>query len=116
MWFDDVVNRWAIAVSYVLHDLAALAMLAGFVVHIYEGTSAQPGTFQSMTNGTVTKEWAWTHHPAWYAEVTDRDPREDYERASSHQAERQRAMAVWEREQDTAERAAASPTPDNRVP
>jgi formate dehydrogenase subunit gamma len=54
-------------------------MLAGFIVHIYEGTAAQPGTFQAMTDGTVTKEWAWTHHPAWYAEVTGRDPREDYE-------------------------------------
>lgn len=116
MWFDDVVNRWVIAVSYVLHDLAALAMLAGFVIHIYEGTSAQPGTFQSMTNGTVTKEWAWTHHPAWYAEVTGRDPRDDYKRANSRQAERQRAMEVWEREQDSGDRGAASPTPDNRVP
>lgn len=81
LWFDHIVPRWVVAVSYVIHDLSALVMLAGFIIHIYEGTAAQPGTFQSMTNGTVTKEWAWTHHPAWYAEVTGRDPREDYERA-----------------------------------
>jgi cytochrome b subunit of formate dehydrogenase len=89
MWFDDVVNRWVIAVSYVVHDLAALAMLAGFIVHIYEGTAAQPGTFQAMTNGTVTKEWAWTHHPAWYRAVTGRDPREDFEQARRRQVERE---------------------------
>lgn len=79
LWFDHIIPRWVVAVSYVVHDLAALIMLAGFIVHIYEGTAAQPGTFQAMTDGTVTKEWAWTHHPAWYAEVTGRDPREDYD-------------------------------------
>ena len=77
MWFDDVVPRWAVAVSYVVHDIAALVMLAGFIIHIYEGTAAAPGTFRSMIDGTVSRAWAWTHHPAWYAEVTGRDPRED---------------------------------------
>ena len=67
------------AVSYVLHDVAALLMLGGFIVHIYEGTAAQPGTFRAMTRGTVEKRWAWTHHPAWYRAVTGRDPRADYE-------------------------------------
>jgi formate dehydrogenase subunit gamma len=85
LWFDDVVPRWLVAVSYVVHDIAALVMLAGFIIHIYEGTAAQPGTFRSMTDGTVTKEWAWTHHPAWYADVTGRDPREDYEAARNQQ-------------------------------
>lgn len=88
LWFDHVIPRWLVAVSYVLHGIAALIMLAGFIIHIYEGTAAQPGTFQSMTNGTVTKEWAWTHHPGWYREVTGRDPRQDYEEALSRQAER----------------------------
>ena len=77
LWFDDVVPRWLVAVSYVLHDLAALLMLAGFIIHIYEGTAAQPGTFHSMVDGTVTKDWARTHHPAWYSEVTGRDGREN---------------------------------------
>src|SRR6185503_11222104 len=92
LWFDDVVPRWIVAISYVLHDIAALVMLAGFIIHIYEGTAAQPGTFQSMTNGTVTEEWAWTHHPAWYGEVTGRDARQDYEQARRRVTERQRAM------------------------
>src|SRR5688572_19382760 len=87
LWFDDVVARWLVAVSYVVHDLAALVMLAGFIIHIYEGTAAQPGTFQSMTNGTVTDDWARTHHPAWYEEVTGRDARSDYEDARRREAE-----------------------------
>ena len=88
LWFDDVVPRWLVAVSYVLHDIAALVMLAGFIIHIYEGTAAQPGTFQSMTNGTVTEEWAATHHPAWYADVTGRNSRHDDEKAREPEADR----------------------------
>jgi formate dehydrogenase subunit gamma len=85
LWFDHVVPRWLVAVSYVIHDIAALVMLGAFIIHIYEGTAAQPGTFRSMTDGTVTREWAWTHHPAWYRDVTGRDPREDYEQAREDQ-------------------------------
>jgi cytochrome b subunit of formate dehydrogenase len=54
-----------------------------------------------MINGTVTKKWAWTHHPGWYRAVTGRDPREDYEREKRHQNERARTVESWEQEQDT---------------
>jgi formate dehydrogenase subunit gamma len=82
MWFPRTAGREATAIASVLHDVAALVMLVGFIVHVYEGTAAQPGTFQSMTRGTVEKRWAWTHHPAWYRRVTGRDPRADYETAA----------------------------------
>jgi formate dehydrogenase subunit gamma len=73
MWFPSTFGRTLVAVGYVLHDVAALVMLAGLIVHIYEGTAAQPGTFHSMTRGTVEKRWASTHHPAWYRRVTGHD-------------------------------------------
>jgi formate dehydrogenase, gamma subunit len=76
MWFDNVVPRWVVAVSYVVHDIAALVMLAGFIIHIYEGTAAAPGTFRSMVDGTVTDEWARTHHPAWFADGEKINPDE----------------------------------------
>ncbi|HET6852162.1 MAG TPA: formate dehydrogenase subunit gamma [Pyrinomonadaceae bacterium] len=100
MWFDDVFPRWVVAVSYVVHDLAALLMLAGFIIHLYEGTAAAPGTFRSMINGTVSERWAWTHHPAWYQAVTGRNARESYERERRRADERERAIREWEREQD----------------
>jgi formate dehydrogenase subunit gamma len=103
LWFDDIVNRWIVAISYVIHDLAGLLMLAGFIIHIYEGTAHQPGTFRSMIGGTVTEKWAWTHHPAWFRAVTGRHPRESYEREKQRQIERERAMQAWEREQDARE-------------
>ncbi len=92
MWFDNTIPRWVVAISYVLHDVAALVMLGGFIIHVYEGTAQQPGTFRSMINGTVTEKWAWTHHPAWYRAVTGRDPREAYEREKRRLAERQRSI------------------------
>lgn len=100
LWFDDITPRWLVAVSYVVHDLAALLMLAGFIIHIYEGTAAMPGTFRGMANGTVTQQWAWTHHPAWYRAVTGRDPVESYEREKRRQSGREQAIEEWEREQD----------------
>ena len=54
MWFPAIFGRITVAIAYVLHDVAALVMLCGFIVHVYEGTAAQPGTFSSMTKGTST--------------------------------------------------------------
>jgi formate dehydrogenase subunit gamma len=90
MWFPATFGRLMVTVSHVLHDVAALLMLVGFIVHLYEGTASQPGTFRAMTRGTVEKRWAWTHHPAWYRAVTGRDPRADYQRALEHQNNRER--------------------------
>src|SRR5437016_4265997 len=86
MWFPRTFGRPVVAIGYVLHDIAALVMLVGFIIHVYEGTANQPGTFHSMTRGTVEKRWAWTHHPAWYRRVTGRDPRADYEASIQRQA------------------------------
>jgi cytochrome b subunit of formate dehydrogenase len=97
MWFPEFSGRISVAISYVLHDIAALIMLGGIFIHIYLSTIGQPGTFQAMTRGVVTRAWAWTNHPAWYREVTGRDPRADYEEARRRQAERARAMADLER-------------------
>ena len=88
LWFPKAFGRLAVNVGYVLHDIAALVMLAGFIVHVYEGTASQPGTFASMTRGTVERRWAWTHHPAWYRRATGRDPEVDYNRALHREAER----------------------------
>jgi formate dehydrogenase subunit gamma len=79
LWWPDTFGRPAVAISYVVHDVAALLMLVGFIVHLYEATAQQPGTFRAMMRGTVEKRWAWTHHPGWYRRATGRDPRADYE-------------------------------------
>lgn len=75
-------GRLSVAVSYVLHDLSALIMLGGIFIHIYLSTIGEPGTFQSMTRGAVSEAWGWTFHPAWYKEITGRDPQVAYEAAA----------------------------------
>jgi len=72
LWFPRTFGAAVVSISYVAHDLAAIVMLVGFIIHVYEGTAAQPGTFQSMTRGWVEKRWAATHHPAWYRRILDR--------------------------------------------
>jgi formate dehydrogenase subunit gamma len=91
MWFPEIFGRIAVAVSYVIHDISALIMLAGIFVHVYLSTIGEPHTFQSMTRGTVSEAWAWTHHPAWYREVTGRDPQEALEQERRRLAQRDRA-------------------------
>ncbi len=63
-----------VAISYVLHDISALIMLGGIFIHIYQSTFGEPGTFHAMIRGAVSEAWAWTFHPAWYKQVTGRDP------------------------------------------
>jgi formate dehydrogenase subunit gamma len=87
MWFPTVFGRILVSISYVVHDISALIMLFGIFFHIYLSTFGEPGTIQAMTRGTVSKAWAWTHHPGWYEEVTGRDPYEDMEQERRRQAE-----------------------------
>ncbi|HEY6214855.1 MAG TPA: formate dehydrogenase subunit gamma [Vicinamibacterales bacterium] len=72
LWFPRTFGAPIVSLGYVVHDLAAVVMLVGFIIHVYEGTAAQPGTFQSMTRGWVEKRWAATHHPRWYHRLTGR--------------------------------------------
>jgi formate dehydrogenase subunit gamma len=84
-------GRLTVAVSYVLHDISALIMLGGIFIHVYLSTIGEPGTFQSMTRGAVSEAWAWTFHPAWYKEITGRDPRKAYEDALSRMKSTQKS-------------------------
>lgn len=77
LWFPEALGRTAAWISYFFHDVSGLAMLGGFMIHIYQSTAAIPGTYRSMTRGTVSERWAWTHHPRWYKEVTGRDAATD---------------------------------------
>jgi formate dehydrogenase subunit gamma len=71
----------AVAISYVVHDIAAIVMLGGIFIHVYQSTIGEPGTFEAMIRGAVSEAWAWTFHPAWYKQVTGRDPQQACEEA-----------------------------------
>ncbi|HYB52254.1 MAG TPA: formate dehydrogenase subunit gamma [Thermoanaerobaculia bacterium] len=70
MWFPRAFPRVLMEFAYLLHDFTFICFAVSLVFHIYLGTAAEPGTFGSMTRGTVTRNWARLHHPRWYREVT----------------------------------------------
>jgi formate dehydrogenase subunit gamma len=70
MWFPLYFPQIVRSLSIIIHDLTFIGFLVGMVFHIYLGTIAEPGTFRSMTRGTVTRSWARLHHPAWFRKVT----------------------------------------------
>ena len=75
MWFPRAFPAILIEFSFLLHDVTFILFVVAIVFHIYLGTAAEPGTFGSMTRGTVTRNWARLHHGRWYREVTGDDSR-----------------------------------------
>lgn len=75
MWFPGSLPPLLMQLGYVIHDLTFILFAMLIVFHIYLGTAAEPGTFGSMTRGTVTKAWARLHHGRWYRDVTGEEPR-----------------------------------------
>lgn len=61
------VLRW----MYPLHALGFVTLFAFFFVHVYLGTIGNPGSFQAMYNGWVTRGWARTQHPKWLKEIEE---------------------------------------------
>ena len=64
-------GRETMALSHVIHGIAAVVMIAVSFGHIYLGTAGMEGSFSSMANGYVDENWAKSHHDQWYEEVKD---------------------------------------------
>lgn len=77
IWFPLSFPLIVREISYILHDITSICFLVGIVMHIYLATAAEPGTFRSMTRGTVTRSWARLHHPGWFRKVSSEERRED---------------------------------------
>lgn len=72
MWFPLYFPRIIRESAILIHDITFIFFLVGIITHIYLGTAAEPGTFRSMTRGTVTRRWARLHHPGWFRDVTNK--------------------------------------------
>lgn len=75
MWFPESFPVLVREAAILGHDVTFVLLVIAILGHMYLGTAAEPGTFHSMTRGTVTKPWARLHHPRWYREVTRDDTR-----------------------------------------
>lgn len=71
LWFPDgVASTGAFSAGTVngmrlVHYLTTVAGGLLFIVHVYLGTVAYPGTLGAMLHGRVTEAWARLHHPLW---------------------------------------------------
>ena len=73
LWYPEYFPRWAREGSILLHDFTFSLFAISIVFHIYLATVAEPGTFNSITRGTVSRAWARIHHPKWYRDLTGQD-------------------------------------------
>jgi formate dehydrogenase subunit gamma len=73
LWFPEYVPRqyaWVRGVMILLHEIAALATIGGFIIHVYMSVFMVPGSMMAITTGWVSRAWARTHHRLWYLRVT----------------------------------------------
>jgi formate dehydrogenase subunit gamma len=71
LWWATSLPQPLRLAGILAHEVTFILMTAAIVLHVYLGTAAEPGTFGSMTKGTVSAAWARWHHPRWHREVTE---------------------------------------------
>lgn len=65
--FDQV--RAVMIEANVVHAVAAGAVMAASLGHIYLGSIGLEGAYEAMRNGYVDEAWAKEHHELWYNDV-----------------------------------------------
>lgn len=71
LWLVDSVPWELRALRYaavLVHAVAALLTIAGFIVHLYMGLAVVPGGLSAILHGEVSERWARHHHPLWTGE------------------------------------------------
>jgi formate dehydrogenase subunit gamma len=77
LWFPEYISfslAWVRHLMIVLHEIAALITIGGFIVHVYMSVFLVPGSMTAMIQGFVSRSWARTHHRLWYIRVAGGDP------------------------------------------
>ncbi len=73
LWVPEYIPRqaaWVRPLMVLIHEVAALATIGGFIIHIYMGVFFVPGSMTAITSGWVSPGWAKAHHRLWYLRVT----------------------------------------------
>ncbi len=77
MWFVNDIPwswRWLRYTAVLVHVVAALLTIGGFIIHVYMGTAMVRGGFTSIIRGEVSADWARMHHRLWYEAVRGKGP------------------------------------------
>ena len=76
LWFAEYIPwslRFLRYISVIVHPVAFLVTLGGFIIHVYMGTAVVRGGFTSVIRGEVSKTWAEHHHRLWLERITGQD-------------------------------------------
>ena len=73
LWMPEYIPAqaaWIRGAMILVHEIAALATIGGFLIHVYMGIFLVPGSMTAITTGCVSRAWAKTHHRLWYMRAT----------------------------------------------
>ncbi|WP_261817303.1 formate dehydrogenase subunit gamma [Vibrio gallicus] len=73
--FDQ--TRRDMELANLVHSVAALILICGFVFHIYIGLFGMEGALEGMVTGEVDETWAKEHHDLWYEEMKQKQASAD---------------------------------------
>lgn len=68
-WFTGVLPIPLQRLAALLHAMAAVVLVLSTIVHVYAAIWVK-GSMRAMTRGTVTDNWARSHHKLWHDEMT----------------------------------------------
>jgi formate dehydrogenase subunit gamma len=77
LWFTEYIPAslsFLRQISVLLHPIAFLATLGGFIIHVYMGTAVVRGGFSSVIRGEVSESWARHYHRLWLDRITGNAP------------------------------------------
>ncbi len=77
LWFTEYIPRslsFLRFIAVLLHPIAFLATLGGFIIHVYMGTAVVRGGFSSVIRGEVSESWARHYHRLWLDRITGNAP------------------------------------------
>jgi formate dehydrogenase subunit gamma len=73
MWFPESIPfswAWIRPVMVFIHEGAALITIGALIIHVYMSVFTVPGSVDAMVHGSVSKDWARTHHRLWFHQKT----------------------------------------------
>jgi formate dehydrogenase subunit gamma len=75
LWFVASIPwelRFLRHAATLIHAIAALATIGGFIIHLYMGLFVVPSGLHAIVHGEVTEEWARRHHALWLDQIQSR--------------------------------------------
>ena len=76
LWFSEYIPwslRFLRYLSVLLHPIAFLVTIGGFIVHVYMGLAVVRGGFHAVVRGDVSDSWARHHHRLWLERIMGHD-------------------------------------------